>query len=394
MGMEKKKIKVQDSLKKAGASAKPAKSGKAIKLKNSTKAAKSEKTLRVMEKTSAILARALQRAKGIDPPPLKKMAVESKLKSVTHPVARNSSRSLGGHPKSQVTMAAVANAQQEVERSKFEGSEPVSEHYYPGLPQELPERYGEDKIVLQIRDPWWVHTYWEIQPASVESIKQKFGEAFNGAKSILRVYDVSYIVFDGTNAHKFFDIEIPVDARNWYIDLGGPGRSWCVDLGFRLADGRFIMLARSNVVVMPLDGPSWQTDEEWLIPDELFARLYHLGFGFNPSSPVGKEMAQRFRFPVTSMGLFSPSSPVGASWSGKGKKPFWLVVNTELIVYGATEPDAKVTVKGQPIKLNADGTFSLRFSLPDGQQTIAVEATSADGEESRSVTPVVSKETH
>ncbi|MDD5174552.1 MAG: DUF4912 domain-containing protein, partial [Candidatus Omnitrophica bacterium] len=72
---------------------------------------------------------------------------------------------------------------------------------------------------------------------------------------------------------------------------------------------------------------------------------------------------------------------------------FWLVVNTELIVYGATEPDAKLTVQGKEIKLQPDGTFTLRFALPDGKQVIPVEATSSDGIDHRKITPVVTRKT-
>ena len=291
--------------------------------------------------------------------------------------------------------ADVDIIQQEVERMKYDaGVTTDTQDYAPKFPAELPDRYMEDRIVVQVRDPWWVHTYWEIKDETVESIKNNLRSDFDGAKAVLRVYDVTSIIFDGTNAHKYFDIEIPIEARNWYVDLGGAGRSWCIDIGFLLRDGRFIFIARSNTVFMPLDGPSWQTDEEWMIPDDLFARLYHLGFGLNPSSPLGKEWAQRFKLPISSVGLFSITSPRRAEFGPQGKKDFWLVVNTELIVYGATEPDAKVTVKGQPIKLNPDGTFSLRFALPDGKQVIPVEAWSSDGTDSRSVTPIVSKETH
>ena len=47
-------------------------------------------------------------------------------------------------------------------------------------------------------------------------------------------------------------------------------------------------------------------------------------------------------------------------------KGFWFNVNAELIIYGATEPTARVTLGGHEIKLRPDGTFSYRFSLPDG----------------------------
>jgi hypothetical protein len=63
--------------------------------------------------------------------------------------------------------------------------------------------------------------------------------------------------------------------------------------------------------------------------------------------------------------------------------PFWLQVNVELIVYGATDPDAQVTVAGRPVELRPDGTFSLRFSLPDGDYELPVAAVSADGGQGR-----------
>jgi len=257
--------------------------------------------------------------------------------------------------------------------------------------QELPQQYGTDKIILQVRDPWWLHTYWELNKQTIEKFASELKEEFNRARRALRVYDVSNIIFNGSNAHRFFDIPVPEFADNWYIDTGGPGRSWCVDLGLLLADGRFITILRSNTVATPLDGPSWITDEEWMIPDDMFARLYGMGFGLGRSSAVGKAWQERVRKAV----LSSPGITSGASAVRRlaKERKFWLTVNCELIVYGATEADAKVTVQGRPIALRKDGTFTLRFNLPDGKQVIPVVAVSADRQEERSVTPIVNRET-
>jgi hypothetical protein len=54
-----------------------------------------------------------------------------------------------------------------------------------------------------------------------------------------------------------------------------------------------------------------------------------------------------------------------------------------LIIYGATEPSAKVTLGGHEIKLRSDGTFSFRFALPDGQYDLPAIAVSADGTDGR-----------
>ena len=256
------------------------------------------------------------------------------------------------------------------------------------LPQELPSAYDQDKIILQVRDPRWLHTYWELREQTVYELRNKLGNHFHRAKKVLRVYDVTQIIFDGYNAHRFFDIQINDFANSWYLDTAGPGRAWCVDLGLILADGRFITILRSNVVQTPLDAPSWVTDEEWMIPEEMFARLYGMGFGLGKSSPVGGAWQERLQQGLFSSGL--SSSPVRKEIK---ERDFWLKVDCELIVYGATEANAKVSVQGVPIKLRPDGTFTLRYYLPDGKQVIPVKAISADKLEERNITPTVTRET-
>lgn len=280
-----------------------------------------------------------------------------------------------------------------VKETKF--SHPETSRATARVFEELPYAYNQDRMVLQVRDPRWIHSYWELTSGTLDHFRGQLGDAFYSARRMLRVYDVSNIIFNGSNAHRFFDIEIGHDASSWYIDTNGPGRSWCVDLGLLLPDGRFITILRSNTVQTPLEGPSWITDEEWMIPDDMFARLYGMGFGFGRSSPVGKAWQERIKQVLFSGALASPGMASMASPVRKMQKErkFWLVLNTELIVYGATEPDAKVTIQGRPLKLKPDGTFSLRFALPDGEQVIPVEATSADELETRVITPVVEKET-
>jgi hypothetical protein len=92
-------------------------------------------------------------------------------------------------------------------------------------------------------------------------------------------------------------------------------------------------------------------------------------------------------------GAEAPTSPAGERAAKRREGKFWFVVNTELVVYGATEPDAKVTLQGKPVRLRSDGTFSLRFELPDGEQILRAEAVSADGQFARVITPVVVRST-
>ncbi len=78
----------------------------------------------------------------------------------------------------------------------------------------------------------------------------------------------------------------------------------------------------------------------------------------------------------------SPTGGPGGEAAG-GPRDFWFNVNVELIVYGATDPNATVTVGERPIRLRPDGTFSYRFSLPDGEYGLPLRAVSPDAAETR-----------
>jgi hypothetical protein len=77
----------------------------------------------------------------------------------------------------------------------------------------------------------------------------------------------------------------------------------------------------------------------------------------------------------------------------KGRN-FFFELNTELIVYGRTEPDARVWLGNKKIALNPDGTFAMRFALPDGKIPLEFKAESADKEETRNIDTYVERNTH
>lgn len=87
----------------------------------------------------------------------------------------------------------------------------------------------------------------------------------------------------------------------------------------------------------------------------------------------------------------SVSSPFGGE--RPAAKGFWFNINAELIIYGATERDATVTIGGRKIKLRPDGSFSYRFSLPDGRYDLPVVAVSADETDGRAAELKFTRET-
>jgi len=123
---------------------------------------------------------------------------------------------------------------------------------------------------------------------------------------------------------------------------------------------------------------------------------------------IRRRLAHEITSPVTAFGA-PPAAAPGGSVEGpapipgissplggmpqEAAKNFWFNVNAELIIYGATEPNAKVTLGGHEIKLRADGTFSFRFALPDGKYDLPAIAISPDGTDSRVAELTFSRQT-
>jgi len=202
-------------------------------------------------------------------------------------------------------------AQEKVSESKFytgPSQQPSTESH-----GELPLEYGEDKITLMTRDPFMAYAYWEVTASRLERERTWFGV---DSKLCVRIYDITGVQFDGRNAIGYFDQEVYEKVGNWYFDFGRPSHSFCADIGLLSPEGKFLTLARSNYVTMPRDGVSEVIDEEWMLVDEEFWKIYGYAEGRGGSSPSmeEREMMRRRRIrslrlqeqAVSSPGLFSP----------------------------------------------------------------------------------------
>lgn len=202
-------------------------------------------------------------------------------------------------------MEGPLEAQERVSDAKFFTGAP--EHKPPMPYDSLPHEYGSERMTLLARDPYMAFTYWELPQDRLEKEKAWFGW---DSKLCVRVYDVTGVQFNGANAAAYFDQEVYELVGSWYFDLGRPTHSFCADLGLLAPNGRFLTLVRSNTVVMPRDGVSDVLDEEWMLVDEEFMKLYGIpgtsrGVLGGLSSPEAQELLrQRRLMEITSPGTF------------------------------------------------------------------------------------------
>ena len=170
-------------------------------------------------------------------------------------------------------------------------------------PGDLPRAYGRDRLVLLVRDPWWLFAYWELTPTSRIETLRRLGAEAEGAVEVLRVYDVTFIDFTGDNAWTLVDIEPTPGAESWYINVWKPAASYCAEMGVRTRAGRFVPIMRSNTVTTSRPQPSPDTTVRWVVlrPHGLTveggeswdgARVEHAGRsdGHSPAPPGSSDL--------------------------------------------------------------------------------------------------------
>ena len=252
---------------------------------------------------------------------------------------------------------------------------------------------AKDRILVIVRDPFWLHVFWELTHQSVQRAEAALGQDWHGSRPILRVYDVTSQDTTSTAEMVVRDVDIHGGCTNWYVEVTQPPRSYRVDIGYVSKRNQFYVLGRSNIVTPPKAGVSDAIDENWADIDAKQAdRLYAMSNGFEtPASD--KEALKEFFEERLRRPLNAPTLQASAGAGAAKERKFFFAIDAEMIVFGRTMPNTRVTLQGEPVKLRPDGSFTMRYSFPDGRQILPCIAESADGVEERKIVLAVERNT-
>jgi len=312
----------------------------------------------------------------------------------------------------------------------LEGDEPSSaapatgpgEKYVPGpMPPaehleaeaaELPEAYGTGTLLLTAREPHWLYAHWDLSREE----QRRCNALAADQHLILRVYEA---VPSGPAVP---EVHVYPESQHWFVQVPHADTRYLAELGYYRPGGQWVKISISDVAATPPD----------TLAEEKTVQLATIGpVTGGPPAPAPRPVEGALRGPPPAAEARTPASagalgpvirrervweegvslaeikelvqhqlaremgsqaaaelglpfPVGGgpgiTSPGGGPAPprrFWFDVNAELVVYGATEPDARVTIGGRPIRLRPDGSFSYRFALPDGSYELVVAAASA-----------------
>jgi hypothetical protein len=282
---------------------------------------------------------------------------------------------------------------------------------------DLPRSYGEERIFVIAQEPHWLFCYWDY--------------------TLTEGVEGTIFLRHGREGADRSEAEVPVpsETNSWYLAVRETDADYYVELG-HYNGGHWKTLARSGTVLTPRDTMTgfgepvfanmpFHSNFQQLV--EKIRGTMHEGESLadgldrlqgRGAGPIGRlTPASLFSggFAASSWASAPGGSPggflaalgiSGASWesapgnwssaalSGRGApsswssswhggREFFMHLNAEVIFYGGTHPDAKVTVDGKEIMIRPDGTFRYHFVLPDGAFEIPVVATSPDGAATR-----------
>ncbi|NLO89133.1 MAG: DUF4912 domain-containing protein [Clostridia bacterium] len=169
-----------------------------------------------------------------------------------------------------ITLLTIITALYLTNKRRLPQRKPTISEKLPEEKNYFPEQYGKDQIVVMVRDPEWLHAYWEITATKQFEFAQQFGDLWEESTPVLRVYDITH----SQGENNYFDIPINNHANNWYIHVGKPNHTFFIDLGRILPDGRFYKIARSNYVTTPSNSISQEIDPNW-VPIEAIWKTYY-----------------------------------------------------------------------------------------------------------------------
>ncbi|NMB75637.1 MAG: DUF4912 domain-containing protein [Myxococcales bacterium] len=265
----------------------------------------------------------------------------------------------------------------------------AAHHKAAAVGKRLPEAYQDGRMTLLTRDPFWLYCYWDLTDEQQEKL-------WSGDNPSLRLVEDTGA---GAPAREVKRIPLARGARSWYIQVDAADRPYRAELGHSGPGGEFLPLAASNLSNRAPATVASSGGVEFVLPgkaqktaaaaaaassveatreqaDRMFVLSAGARRGFAGSGEALSELAERLQRGLASEQLHSGAQ---AQPPAQEQADYWLVVDAELIVYGATVPGSRVTIRNMPVEVDGSGRFWARLALPDGTLNVPIHGRSPDG---------------
>ena len=235
----------------------------------------------------------------------------------------------------------------------------------------------KDRVILIVREPYWIQAYWEITQTTSDRVRVALADVWFETSPVLRLLEVS--VGASTSSVETVVRQIPIHGgvRNWYIDVPDPPKSYRVALGYATASGKFHLIAKSNLVTTPTPDHG-AFDLNWSDIQSDYKRVYAMSGGYSNMDETGNQLQlvfeEKLRRPMNVPAFVEMGNGIN-----NDNQSFDFEVDAHMVVHGKANPNANVTLAGEPIEMRVDGSFAVRLEMPDKRQVLPIVARSRDG---------------
>ncbi len=229
--------------------------------------------------------------------------------------------------------------------------------------EHIPWSYGQDRVTAAAVDPWRLFAYWEVTDLAIARASGQLGPGGPGAWLNLRVYDTTGLIFDGTNAHGYFDHRVERHDRQWFFDVGKPSSTAYVEVGLKSSEGFFVKIARSGRVDFPRAEHAPWSEPEWMTVRVATGEAHHAGRGAPSGPPARAGEAPRGAIPLWDLAALGPVGQESRIWQflhGEGERVEW----REIVGEGWFELEGRVEWEG-PLTISTweAGPFSYPVAI-------------------------------
>ena len=239
---------------------------------------------------------------------------------------------------------------------------------------------GADRLLLLVRDPYWLQVTWEVTPSSVTRARTALGQHWHGAQPVLRLGKLG----DDGAVGSVRQVKVHGGVNHWYVDVADPPGRFRAEIGYLDLSGGFYSIARSNEVQTPEASVDEVGEHAWTDVARNADRVFALSGGYSadgPSQELRQALEERLRRP-----LGRPTETrFTATEARTDGAQLDVQIDAELVVRGSTAPHTHLTIQGEPVVVREDGAFAVKLPFPDRRQVIPVVASSADGMHQRTI---------
>ncbi|MBH8561413.1 DUF4912 domain-containing protein [Nostoc sp. CENA67] len=309
---------------------------------------------------------------------------------------------------------------------------------------EPPAEDEHSSVVLTPKTSLWADVSWQISATDKQTLQA------SGSQLALRLYDVTGLDLSYQTPQLLQQYTCEAATHQPYVAIPQSDRDYIAEIGYVTDGDHWVTIARSAIVRV-FSPP--HTDDT--VANELPAEDEHSSVVLTPRTPLWAEVSWQISetdkqalhgagsplalrlYDVTDLDLSYQTPQLlqqytceeathqrfvaipksdrdyiielgyvtdGDHWVKLARSAivrvfsppdgdFWFLADAELIIHGATQPGATVTIAGNPLTLKSDGSFHFRIPFSDNLIDYLITAVAANSEQTKTIHKKFSQET-